>query len=284
MTWKQWLTKATGRLQAPDNLRAQRDAEILLGQVTGEPRTRLLAFGETVLTVAQYTQLEALLQRRELGEPIAYLIGECEFWSMRLKVSTDTLIPRPETECVVQRVLDLLPVVTPVDILDLGTGTGAIALALASERPTWRITGIDCQCGALVLAKENAIQLGLKNIQFFKSDWFQLLQGNCYNLIVSNPPYIKSNDIHLFQGDVRFEPHSALVSGKNGLSDLMMICHQAGEHLQPGGWLVLEHGWKQGKIVRDLLSEAGFICITTVCDYNHNERVSQGQWFPNFGN
>ncbi|MCR3755794.1 MAG: protein-(glutamine-N(5)) methyltransferase [Sodalis sp. Psp] len=258
---------------------AKRDAEILLEKVTSVARTRLLSFGETVLSTVQCTQLEVLLQRREQGEPVAYLTGECEFWSLRLRVSADTLIPRPDTECVVRQALDLLPAVQS-DVLDLGTGTGSIALALASERPAWRITGVDRQPGAVVLASDNAAQLGIKNVQFLDGDWFEPLQAKRYNLIVSNPPYIEANDPHLLQGDVRFEPRSALVSGEDGLMDLMTICRQADVHLLPGGWLILEHGWQQGDTVRALLANAGFSHIATLRDYGYNERVSQGQWCP----
>ena len=275
MDYQSWLKAAVARLTQSES--ARRDAEILLGFVTGRARTFLMAFGETVLTPQEQDQLERLLARRERGEPVAYLIGEREFWSLPLSVSPATLIPRPDTECLVELALELLPS-SPCAILDLGTGTGAIALALACERPDCKVTGVDLQPEAVALARHNAQKLSIGNAQFLQGSWFAPLAGETFALIASNPPYIDAADPHLAQGDVRFEPSSALVAPQQGLADLSAIVQQAPHHLQSQGWLLLEHGWQQGESVRALLQAAGFISIDTRRDYGGNDRVTFGQW------
>ncbi|MEE3661610.1 peptide chain release factor N(5)-glutamine methyltransferase [Brenneria sp. g21c3] len=275
MNYQAWLTSAITRLATGES--PKRDAEILLRFVTGKTRTFLLAFGETRLTAEQLQRLDALLARRINGEPIAYLTGEREFWSLPLAVSPATLIPRPDTECLVEQALQRLPA-APSSILDLGTGTGAIALAIASERADCQVTGVDAQPDAVTLAKHNAERLGITNVRFLLSDWFSSLPNQHFTLIVSNPPYIDADDRHLFQGDVRFEPSSALVAAENGLADLRAIIEQAASHLLPDGWLLLEHGWRQGAAVRQLLQAHGFERIETCRDYGNNDRVSLGLW------
>ncbi|WP_454889421.1 peptide chain release factor N(5)-glutamine methyltransferase [Serratia quinivorans] len=275
MDYQSWLKAAAARLTQSDS--ARRDAEILLGFVTGRARTFLMAFGETLLTQQQQEQLERLLVRRERGEPVAYLIGEREFWSLPLSVSPATLIPRPDTECLVELALERLPS-SSCNILDLGTGTGAIALALASERQDCRVTGVDLQPEAVALAQHNAQKLAIGNVQFLQGSWFAPLAGQTFALIASNPPYIDAADPHLAQGDVRFEPSSALIAQQHGLADLSAIVQQAPQYLQPQGWLLLEHGWQQGESVRALLQAAGFISIATRRDYGDNDRVTFGQW------
>lgn len=274
MDYQTWLKTATLRLTHSDS--AKRDAEILLGFVTGRARTYLLAFGETPLTAEQAEQLTVLLARRERGEPVAYLVGEREFWSLPLSVSPATLIPRPDTECLVELALERLPA-TPCAILDLGTGTGAIALALASERPDCQLTGIDLQPEAVALAQHNAQKLAINNARFLQGSWFTPVAGQKFALIASNPPYIDEADPHLAQGDVRFEPGSALVAAEQGLADLAAIVQQAADYLEPQGWLLLEHGWQQGENVRTLLNAAGFIAVATHRDYGGNDRVTLGQ-------
>ncbi|MBC3250593.1 protein-(glutamine-N5) methyltransferase, release factor-specific [Serratia fonticola] len=274
MDYQTWLKTATLRLMHSDS--AKRDAEILLGFVTGRARTYLLAFGETPLTAEQAEQLTVLLARRERGEPVAYLVGEREFWSLPLSVSPATLIPRPDTECLVELALERLPA-TPCAILDLGTGTGAMALALASERPDCQLTGIDLQPEAVALAQHNAQKLAINNARFLQGSWFTPVAGQKFALIASNPPYIDEADPHLAQGDVRFEPGSALVAADQGLADLAAIVQQAADYLEPQGWLLLEHGWQQGENVRTLLNAEGFIAVATHRDYGGNDRVTLGQ-------
>ncbi|MBX9487474.1 peptide chain release factor N(5)-glutamine methyltransferase [Yersinia enterocolitica] len=274
MDYQQWLSQAAARFNQSDS--PKRDAEILLSFVTGRARTYLLAFGETQLTAEQLAVLEPLAARREQGEPIAYLVGEREFWSLPLSVSSATLIPRPDTECLVEQALAHLPA-TPCRILDLGTGTGAIALALASERPDCAVMGVDIKADAVALARYNAKKLATNNVDFLQSSWFDLVSGR-FTLIVSNPPYIDANDPHLNEGDVRYEPHSALVAEAEGIADLAEIIRQSPAYLEVGGWLMLEHGWQQATAVQKLLNNSGFSAVMTYKDYGNNDRVTLGQW------
>ncbi|HEN3616428.1 TPA: peptide chain release factor N(5)-glutamine methyltransferase [Yersinia enterocolitica] len=274
MDYQQWLSQAAARFNQSDS--PKRDAEILLSFVTGRARTYLLAFGETQLTAEQLAVLEPLAARREQGEPIAYLVGEREFWSLPLSVSSATLIPRPDTECLVEQALAHLPA-TPCRILDLGTGTGAIALALASERPDCAVMGVDIKADAVALARYNAKKLAINNVDFLQSSWFDLVSGR-FTLIVSNPPYIDANDPHLNEGDVRYEPHSALVAEAEGIADLAEIIRQSPAYLEVGGWLMLEHGWQQATAVQKLLNNSGFSAVMTYKDYGNNDRVTLGQW------
>lgn len=275
MTFRQWLTQAIARLGASDSPR--RDAEILLGHVTGKARTWILAFDETVLTAEQLAELEALLARRANGEPVAHLVGQREFWSLPLFVSPATLIPRPDTECLVEQALVRLPQ-TACRILDLGTGTGAIALALASERADCKVTAVDFMPDAAALAARNAAHLALNNVTVLQSDWFSALKGQRFAMIVSNPPYIDETDPHLAEGDVRFEPRTALVAADQGLADLAHIIREGRQYLLPNAYMLLEHGWKQGEAVRALFNEAGYRDVETCRDYGDNERLTLGRW------
>lgn len=203
-------------------------------------------------------------------------MGEREFWSLPLYVSAATLIPRPDTECLVEQALARLPA-TPARILDLGTGTGAIALALASERPDCQVTAVDVMPDAVALAQRNLARLALPNVTVLHSSWFTALGDRQFETIVSNPPYIDEADPHLAEGDVRFEPRSALVAADHGLADLSHIITQSRQHLVSGGWLLLEHGWTQGEAVRALFLQAGFERVETCRDYGGNERLTVGK-------
>lgn len=254
------------------------DADCLLCAVLACTRTWLRTWPERTLTDEQCERLLRLAERREAGEPIAHLLGEREFWSLPLQVSAATLIPRPDTEVLVEQALARVPVdATGVRVLDLGTGTGAIALALKSERPGVDVWAVDRIAAACELARDNATRLAL-TIEVRCGSWFEPVLEERFTLIVSNPPYIDEQDPHLEQGDVRFEPRSALVAAGAGLADLQHIVTQAPEHLLSGGWLLLEHGWQQGQAVRDLLLQRGFSSVATVRDYGDQERVTLGQW------
>ncbi|EOZ7621943.1 peptide chain release factor N(5)-glutamine methyltransferase [Enterobacter mori] len=275
MDFQRWLREAVSELSESES--PKRDAEILLEHVTGKSRTYLLAFGETLLTAEQEAQLAALLARRKTGEPVAHLVGEREFWSLPLYVSAATLIPRPDTECLVEQALARLPTAA-CSILDLGTGTGAIALALATERPDCTVTAVDVMPDAVTLAQRNVERLGLGNVTVLQSSWFTALENRLFALIASNPPYIDEHDPHLAQGDVRFEPLTALVAANEGLADLDHIVTTSRQHLLPGGWLLVEHGWTQGNAVRALFTNAGYREVATCRDYGGNERLTLGQW------
>ncbi|HHQ4709389.1 TPA: peptide chain release factor N(5)-glutamine methyltransferase [Aeromonas veronii] len=256
------------------------DADVLLCHLLGCRRSYLMTWPERELDAAQQATLQGWLARRLNGEPIAHLVGEREFWSLPLKVSPATLIPRPDTEVLVEQALTRIPQ-GPCAVLDLGTGTGAIALALKSERPEVDVWAVDRMADAAALARENSAALGLP-IEVRDGSWFEPLgepdRDNTprFAVIVSNPPYIDGADPHLEQGDVRFEPRSALVADDAGLADIRHIVAHAPAYLLADGWLLLEHGWDQGEAVRQLLRDGGYREVATVRDYGDNDRVTLG--------
>lgn len=263
--------------ELPDSPSARLDVELLLAEALGKPRSFLRTWPERELSNAQVQAFERMLARRREGEPIAYILGHQGFWSLQLEVAPHTLIPRPDTELLVETALQLLAD-EPLAALDLGCGTGAIALALACERPSWQLTGVDRVVEAVQLAERNRQRLQLDNVSFHQSSWFSTLGTARYKLIVSNPPYIAHDDRHLQQGDVRFEPLSALVAGRDGLDDIRRIISAAPAHLEARGWLLLEHGWDQAEAVRELLCEAGFAEVESRRDLGGHERITLGQW------
>jgi release factor glutamine methyltransferase len=250
------------------------DAELLLAHALGRERSYLHAHAGEALDSVALERFQKLTAARQRGEPIAYLTSKREFWSLELKVSPATLIPRHETELLVELALERIPESVEWDLLDLGTGSGAIALALARERPRCRVTATDLSASALAVAKENAVGLQTGNVGFIAGDWFMPLAGRCFHLIVSNPPYIREHDPHLAQGDVRFEPRTALTAGPDGLDDLRRIVAAAPAHLENGGWLLLEHGRDQGAEVREMLITHGYTSAATFRDLQGLERVS----------
>jgi len=255
---------------------AHLDVELLLCSVINKDRSFLRAWPEHELNQQQLSSFQQLLKQRLQGKPIAHILGERGFWSLNLKVTSDTLIPRPDTERLVELALDIIPDDAQWKILDLGTGTGAIALSLAKEKSTCFITATDQSIAALDVAKQNAEDNKISNIEFIQSDWFANLDNQQFDMIVSNPPYIKETDPHLQQGDVRFEPLSALTSGEDGLNDIRTIIKNSQQHLTEKGVLLIEHGYDQADAVCHLLSATNFTQVSNFKDDNGNPRVSIG--------
>ncbi|MEO8998517.1 MAG: peptide chain release factor N(5)-glutamine methyltransferase [Rhodanobacter sp.] len=253
------------------------DAELLLLHVVQKPRSWLFAHADDVLDMDVQTAYANTIKRRAAGDPVAYIIGRRGFWSLDLEVTPATLIPRPETELLVELALQRLPMDAACSVADLGTGSGAIALAVARERPHAQVVATDASADALAVARRNAQHHAIGNVTFAHGDWLVPLAGQHFDLIVSNPPYIEVADPHLEQGDLRFEPASALASGIDGLDDIRRIVRDASTRLHPGGWLLFEHGWNQGNASRELLHEAGYLEVFTARDLEQRDRISGGR-------
>lgn len=272
------LQKAQQQLATLPDTEPRLEAEVLLSFSLQKQRSYLYTWPEKPLKPQQLKLFSNLVARRIQGEPIAYITGRREFWSLDLKVTTDTLIPRPETELLIEQALALIPIDQPFMIADLGTGSGAIAAAIASERPICQIFATDMSAPTLNIAQENFKRLNLTNIQTGKGKWCEALpQDQRFDFIISNPPYIPNSDPHLKQGDLPWEPGHALASGSDGLDDIRCIIGQSPNHLITGGWLLLEHGYDQGTEIRSLLNRRGFQQVTTEQDLAGQDRVSKGQ-------
>ena len=258
---------------------ARLDAELLICHCLNKPRSYLYTYPETTLTEQQYKYLEQLTNRRIKHEPIAYIVESCYFWKFNLKVNKSTLIPRPETELLVEKTLELTNKIpnSNLQVADLGTGTGAIAMSLANEKPAWNITAIEKNIQAIKVAQQNINNYKLNNICLLNSSWATALMAASMNIIVSNPPYIVNNDIHLTQGDVAHEPKYALVANNNGLEDITNIISQAQYVLKPQGWLLIEHGYNQAQAVQAIMHNNQFTNITTYQDLGAQDRITVAQ-------
>lgn len=271
---RQLLVAGATRLAGDE---ARFEAELLLAQALGRTRAWLFAWPEFEPDEARCAEYERLIEARRAGEPVAYLTGRREFWSLDLAVTPAVLIPRAETELLVELALAKIQHEREAAVADLGTGCGAIALAIAHERSRVRVLATDASADALAVARGNAQRLGVANVEFAQGDWCAALGDRRFDVIVANPPYIEAADPHLARGDLRFEPPIALASGADGLDAIRAIVVNAGAHLHAGGWLLLEHGFDQGVRVRELLAGHGYETVTTVHDIERRERASAGR-------
>lgn len=253
------------------------DAEVLLAFVLDKPRTYLRAWCDNMLTDQQQADFAVLIEQRLQGTPVAYLTGTREFWSRDFKVTSDVLIPRPDTELLIELSLDLIPKNQAVKLIDLGTGSGIIAVTLAAERPAARVTAVDASLAALAVAEHNARHHQLANIEFYQSDWFGGVPPTLFDVVISNPPYIDPDDEHLRQGDVRFEPKNALIADNQGLGDIQMIADSARRYLKPAGHLLIEHGYGQQQQVQAIFNALHYDKVQSYRDLSGQPRVTHGQ-------
>ena len=273
------LSLAADKLSAVSDS-ALLDAEVLLSYCLHKTRSFLRAWPDKLLSAEQLESFWHLVQKRQQGQPIAYLTGEREFWSRSFMVSPDVLIPRPDSELLIEISLGLFSAQQIGNMLDLGTGSGILGITLAAERPLAKVIATEISTAALQVAQANAKQLKVSNIQFLQSNWFEAIADTAFDLIISNPPYIPANDPHLQQGDVRFEPQTALVSADNGLQDIRILAAQARTHLTPGGHLLIEHGYNQQNAVQDIFNAFNYQKVATHHDLSGNPRVTSGLWNP----
>lgn len=274
-----WLESAEQRLLLTSES-PRLDAEVLLAHSLGQSRSHLRAWPEKILTATESERFQALVELRYQGTPVAYLLGEREFWSRSFKVNDSALIPRPDTELIVELALDLLAARQNCKVIDLGTGSGIIAITIAAERPNDHVIASDMSRAALALATENAVNLKIGNIQFKESNWFEKIDEYDFDMVISNPPYIAADDPHLEEGDVRFEPKQALISPAQGLYDIRLLADQSRHHLKAGAYILIEHGYQQQLEVQAILQQFDFKNVITHCDLAGNPRVTLGQWQP----
>jgi release factor glutamine methyltransferase len=274
---KSALAQAAERLAAVSDS-ALLDAEILLCRVLDKERSHLRAWPDKCLQAEHASTFWTLVEERQQGKPIAYILSSREFWSREFYVTPDVLIPRPDTELLIELSLKLLPEDQPASLIDLGTGSGIIAITLAAERPQAKVSAADISLAALAIAKHNALRHQLSGIRFYHSNWFAQVPAGTFDLIISNPPYISENDSHLQQGDIRFEPQSALVATQQGLSDIKIIAGQARSRLKNQGHLLIEHGYNQQQQVQAIFTELGYDQVQTYQDLSGQPRVTYGQW------
>lgn len=276
------LPKAAERLRQAIRLErreARLEAQILAAYALGVSRAWLIAHDQDALNPNQIDVMENLIARREKGEPVAYIMGKKEFYGRMFRVTPDVLIPRPETELLLEVAFERMPKDQALDVLDIGAGSGCISITVALERPNWSVTAVDISSSTLCIAKENARQLGAR-VFFLQSDLFDALGERRFDLILSNPPYIAQDDPHLQQGDVRFEPMQALASGEDGLDALRRLIQTAPMHLCPDGWLMFEHGWNQADNARQFMAQSGFMNVESLPDLAGHSRATLGQWKP----
>lgn len=276
LTLQEFIQQATAELHNHSPT-ARLDIEVLTMHVCALNRAQLITRADTLLSAQQQQTLRTLLARRKTGVPVAYLTGEREFWSMALHVTPATLIPRPDTETLVEQALARIPLDATWRIADLGTGCGAIALALARERPRCQIVATDISTPALAVARGNAEHHGIVNITFRVGSWHLPLKAERFDMVVSNPPYLRADDVHLIKGDVQFEPRPALVAGEDGLEAIRSIAHHIKPSLNSGGWLILEHGFDQAHAVSEILRAEGYDRIQCYQDLAGHDRVSPGR-------